>query len=45
MVDKIDGKLMPLMIDQTHAIGKMGSVLGKLGKWEGYELNRLVARQ
>lgn len=44
-IDKIDAKLMPLVMDQTHANGKMSSVSGKLVSGRAKGLNRLVARQ
>lgn len=31
-VDGIDARLMPLMMDQMHTIGRMNSVLGKVGR-------------
>lgn len=38
-------RLMPVVMDQTHANGKMSSVLGKLVSGRAKGLNRLVARQ
>jgi hypothetical protein len=44
-IDKIDAKLMPLTIDQTRAIGKMGDVLGKVASERVGGLNKSGARQ